>query len=165
MIIEGNGARDSLVQPSGALVGRVLGKATDLEGLELAIVAKGDAGRVMGSVVSGKPMARRSGVSVDVGSDGRFVAERVPAGRELLLLARVAATGAISSLEITSPLRPGERREGAELALRPPPLRSFTVTDRGDRPIERVEVRFEERLAGGTAWTDGVLLESASGRY
>ncbi len=167
VIIEGNGARElSLrVQPSGALVGRVLGRAADLEGLELAIVAKGDAGRVLDSAVSGKPMARRSGVSVDVGADGRFVAERVPAGRELLLLARVAATGAISSLEISAPLRPGERREGAELALRPPPLRSFTVTDRGDRPIERVEVRFEERLAGGTAWTDGVVLESASGRY
>lgn len=167
VIIEGNGARElSLrVQPSASLAGRVLGPPAGLEGLELAIVAKGDAGHVVGRAISGKPMARRSGVAVEVGADGRFLAERVPAGRELLLLARAAATGAISSLEITSPLRPGERRDGVEFALRAPQLRSFSVTDRGDRPIERVEVRFEERLAGGTAWTDGVVLESASGLY
>ncbi len=167
VIIEGNGARElSLrVQPSASLAGRVLGRPSDLEGLELAIVAKSDAGRIVGSAVSGKPLARRSGVAVDLGLDGRFAAERVPAGRELLIVARVAGSGAISSLEIPSPLRPGERREGAELALRTPPLRSFSVTDRADQPIERIVVRFEERLAGGTAWTDGIALESVSGRY
>ena len=167
VIIEGNGARElSLrVQPSASLAGRVLGRPEDLEGLELAVVASGDAGRVVGSAISGRPMARRSGVSVEVGADGSFAAERVPAGRQLLLLARVAGTGAISSLEIPARLRPGERREGVELVLREPPMRSFVVTDRGDRPIERIEVRFEERLAGGTAWTDGIALDSASGRY
>ncbi|MEE2939661.1 MAG: hypothetical protein VX460_04685, partial [Planctomycetota bacterium] len=167
VIVEGNGARElSLrVQPSASLSGRVLGRPADLEGLELAVIAKGDAGRVVGSAILGKAMARRSGVAVEVGADGSFAAERVPAGRELLVLARAAGTGAISSLELGTPLRPGERREGVELALREPPLRSFSVTDRGDRPIEQVEVRFEERLAGGTAWTDRVALESASGRY
>ena len=51
VIIEGNGARElSLrVQPSASLAGRVLGRPEDLEGLELAIVASGDAGRVVGS--------------------------------------------------------------------------------------------------------------------
>lgn len=167
VIIEGNGARElSLrVQPSASLAGRVLGRSEDLKGLELAVVASGDAGRVVGSAVSGRPMARHSGIAVEVEAGGRFTAERVPAGRQLLLLARVAGTGTITTLEIPARLRPGEHREGVEIALREPPLRSFSVTDRGDRPIERIEVRFEERLAGGTAWTEGIALESASGRY
>lgn len=167
VIIEGNGAREIKlrVQPSASLAGRVIGRAEDREGLELAVVAKGDAGQVIGGALSGRPLARRSGVAVEIQPDGTFLAEQVPAGRELLVVARHGKTGALSSLEVLPPLSPGERREGAELALRTPPVRQFSVTDRGDRPIESVVVRFEERLAGATAWTDGVPLESPSGSY
>lgn len=167
VVIEGNGAREIKlrVRPSGSLAGRVVGPKAALAQLEVAVVAKGDARLVAGRAFGRRPLVARAGVAVEVSEAGTFTAEKVPAGRELLVIARRKDDGSVSVAEVTEVLKSGERREGVELYLRPPSVRQFQVTDRAGVPISPIEVAFEERIAGGSDWTGSKRLESASGIY
>lgn len=167
VVIDGNASREHRLRMAGAgtLSGRVAGKGAFGEGQGVLIVAKGDAKSIMGSLLKASSnLAKARGTFAPLGPDGSFIAESVPAGRQLLVVHRAEA-GTISFVEVRDPLKVGESRTGVELSLLEAPRRSFRVIDTGGRAVESIEVAFEERLAGAAGWSRWVELASVSGDY